>query len=42
VEHAAVAGYTGARYVMKADFGCGILLWTFCLMSSVTGRGRLL
>ena len=26
VEHATVAGYTGARYVMKADFGCGILL----------------
>ena len=26
MEHAAMAGYTGARCVMKADFGCGILL----------------
>ena len=26
MELATAAGYTGARCVMKADFGCGILL----------------
>ena len=26
MEHATMAGYTGARCAMKADFDCGILL----------------
>ena len=37
-----MAGYTGARCEMKADFGCGSLLQSFCLMCIVAGRGCLL
>ena len=31
------ACYSGARLAMKADFDCGVLLQTSCLMSSVAG-----